>query len=155
MVTPMRVRPPTRQVIALMLLTGSSVAMAAPEPFSCPMQIPLTNQSLAAAPAGWEATTAGSERTQHDLTNFAVNGGPVGSPNGEIYDKEEERKDGKGGATRIQRWNLQGMTGGFAICSYFRTRVELARSLDGYASCEVTYTRTKNSDFRMTSATCR
>lgn len=151
----MRAHPSFGHLIALLLLTGSSAAMAAPEPFSCPIQIPLTNQSLPTAPAGWEATTAGSERTQHDLTNFAVNGGPVGSPNGEIYDKEEERKDSKGGATRIQRWNLQGMTGGFAVCSYFRTRVELARSLDGYSSCEVTYTRTRSSDFKIASATCR
>ncbi len=137
------------------LLASAGASMAAPEPFSCPVQIPLTNQSLASAPAGWSATTAGSERTQHDLTNFAVNGGPVGSPNGEIYDKEEERKDGKGGATRTQTWNLQGMSGGFAVCSYFRTRVELARSLDGYSSCEVTYKRSKNSDFKMASASCR
>jgi hypothetical protein len=137
------------------LLVGAGISMAAPEPFSCPAQIPLTSQSLASAPAGWSATTAGSERTQHDLTNFAVNGGPVGSPNGEIYDKEEERKDGKGGATRTQSWNLQGMSGGFAVCSYFRTRVELARSLDGYSSCEVIYKRSKNSDFKMASASCR
>ena len=156
MVILMRIPLQLRQVVAAAtLLSGMVAAIAAPEPFSCPMQIPLTQQSLAAAPSGWEATTAGSERTQHDLTNFAVNGGPVGSPNGEIYDKEEERKDGKGGATRTQRWNLQGMSGGFAVCSYFRTRIELARSLDGYSSCEVVYKRSRNSDFKMASATCR
>lgn len=142
-------------VFAALLTSGAACAMAAPEPFSCPVQIPLTQQSLASAPAGWDATTAGSERTQHDLTNFAVNGGPVGSPNGEIFDKEEERKDGKGGATRTQRWNLQGMSGGHAVCSYFRTRVELARSLDGYSSCEVVYKRNRNSDFKLASASCR
>lgn len=145
------------RALTLAVLSGSiaSVSAVTQSPFDCPMHIRLTDQSLATVPEGWEATTSGSERTQHDLVGFAVNGGRVGSPNGEIYDKEEERKDGKGGATRMQRWNLQGMSGGFAVCSYFRTRVELARSLDGYSSCEVTYKRSKNSDFKIASASCR
>lgn len=140
---------------AATLFIGTNTATAAPAPFDCPVQIPLTSQSLASAPAGWEATTAGTERIQHALTGFAVNGGPVGTPNGEIYDKEEERRDGKGGITSTLRWNLRGMTGGVAVCSYFLTRVELVRSLDGYSSCEVVSKRSQGSAFKMVSATCR
>lgn len=154
MVKAMRAHKSIQAAMALAALLASLHAVGAPEPFNCPAQIPLTNQSLASTPVGWEATTAGTERTQHDLTNFAINGGPVGSPNGEIYDKQEERKDGKGGATRTMSWNLQGMTGGFAICSYFRTRVELVRPLDGYTRCQVVYQKTKNSDFQLASASC-
>ena len=148
---------PLRRAVPVMLSAGVGLAFAAaPEPFTCPAQIPLTDQSLAAVPGGWEATSAGSDRTQHQLTGFAVNGGPVGSPDGEIYDKVEERKDGKGGATQTFRWNLEGFSEGrVAICSYFRTRVELVRPLDGYASCEVVYKRSKNSDFKIASASCR
>jgi len=144
--------------VALAVLASSStlVAAAPPEPFSCPPQLPLTDQSLASVPDGWEASTAGSGRTQHQLTGFAVNGGPVGSPDGEIYDKLEERKDGKGGVTQTLRWNLEGFsTGRIAICSYFRTRVELVRPLDGYSSCEAVYQRRKDTAFRMTAASCR
>ncbi|ANH69645.1 hypothetical protein ABE85_22410 [Mitsuaria sp. 7] len=133
-----------------------SASAAAPEPFACPAQLASTDQSLASVPVGWEATTAGSDRTQHQLTGFAVNGGPAGSPDGEIYDKMEERKDGKGGATQTLRWNLEGFSEGrIAVCSYFRTRVELVRPLDGYSSCEVVYKRSKNGAFQMASASCR
>lgn len=119
--------------------------------------MPLTDQSLgpqslAEVGAAWTPHPA---MTQHVLTNFAVNGGPPGTPNGEIYDKQEERKDGKGGATRTLSWHLQGMTGGVAICSYFRTRVELVRSLDGYSRCQVVYHRRKNTDFELSSASCQ
>lgn len=143
-------------IAAAFLVLGAHASLrAAPEPFSCPAQIPLTEQSLAESPAGWTATTAGTQRTQHVLSSFAVNSGPVGTPNGEIYDKQDERKDAKGGATRTLSWNLQGMTGGVAICSYFRTRVELVRPLDGYSRCQVVYQRSKNSDFELTSASCQ
>ncbi len=145
-----------RIAIAATLCVLMRSALAAPEPFSCPAQIPLTDQSLAAAPNGWDATTAGSERTQHQLTGFGVNGGPVGSPDGEIYDSVDERKDDRGGVSQTLRWNLKGFSEGrVAICSYFRTRIELARSLDGYSSCEVVYKRSKNSDFKLASASCR
>lgn len=148
---------PLHFITLAMLSAGFGLeAAAAPEPFSCPVQLPLTDQSLTTVPAGWEATTAGSERTQHQLTGFAVNSGPVGSPDGEIYDKVEERKDGKGGATQTLHWNLEGLSAGsIAICSYFRTRVELVRPLDGYASCDVVYKRSKDSSFQMASASCR
>lgn len=142
-------------VLTALMTICTAPAAAAPEPFSCPAQLPLTHQSVDAAPAGWEATTAGSQRTQHDLIAFAVNGGPPGSPNGEIFDQQDERKDGQGGATRVQRWHLQGMSGGYAICSYFRTRVELVRPLGGYSTCEVTFKRSRSSDYRLVSATCR
>jgi len=143
-------------VLAPAAIAAPPSVQAAPQPFSCPSQIPLTEQSLpqqslAEAAPGWAATAA---RTQHVFTNFGVNSGPPGTPNGEIYDKQEERKDGKGGVTRTLSWNLQGMTGGVAICSYFRTRVELVRSLDGYSRCEVVYRRSRNSDFELVSASC-
>ncbi|ALV04674.1 STY0301 family protein [Roseateles depolymerans] len=143
--------------LALASLGGHASLQAAPEPFSCPLQMPLTEQalpaqSLAEVGSGW---TSHAARTQHVLTNFAVNSGPPGTPNGEIYDKQEERKDGKGGATRTLSWNLQGMTGGVAICSYFRTRVELVRSLDGYSRCQVVYKRSHNTDFELSSASCQ
>ncbi|MBO9685448.1 STY0301 family protein [Roseateles chitosanitabidus] len=133
---------------------SAGVAMAAPEPFSCPAQIAGTAQTAQDVPAGWQSVVD-QPVAVHVLQGFRINLGPLDTADGDVPDDTVEKGDGKGGKRETTTWKLAGKRGAYAVCQYAATKLVLARPLDGYTQCTLVNHRRREGVYRLESAGCQ
>ncbi|WP_058936350.1 STY0301 family protein [Roseateles depolymerans] len=147
----------TRHLRALALVStgmAASMGIAAPEPFSCPLALPRTEQSLKEVPEGFSAITA-DPYPVHELTGFRVNFGPPTKSDGAIYDKDSTTRDAKGWTTETLTWKVAVLEDPYAVCLYRATTQALVRPLTGYQECTVVSRAAPGMQLRMESAACK
>ncbi|SEK60624.1 hypothetical protein SAMN05216359_102368 [Roseateles sp. YR242] len=137
-------------ILALSLACAS--VSAAPQAFSCPAQLPQTQQKLGEVPAGF---TVGQETPKHTLVAFRINEGPLDARAGAIYDDVKTKRDAKGTVTETVLWNLPTTPGAIAICGYYATSVVLTHALEGYKQCTMVSRKLRDGVFEIQSASCR